>query len=164
MSAPDRQGPDPRGPNPWTESTESEFCPFCPTVPGSPDPGADLIHEYTRAQAIADGVLVDVSREASPAEMHGGFTVPVAITSSLWAAIRAIPERLQGIADPRGRLHDVLWMAGLAARRSPGGSSVSFVVHLLCAVTKRRNRTLALHVGPDDDGAPCVTIGFPEDF
>lgn len=76
------------------------------------------IDAYTRAQALADGVLVDVTRQASPAEMHGGFRLPVAVTAALWAAIEAIPQRLAGIADVRGRLHDVLWMAACAARRS----------------------------------------------
>ena len=39
------------------------------------------IHVYTRAQAIADGVLVDVSDTARDA----GFRVPVALTSAVWA-------------------------------------------------------------------------------
>jgi hypothetical protein len=37
---------------------------------------ADLIHRYTRAQAIADGVLIDVSAVARKA----GITYPVALT------------------------------------------------------------------------------------
>lgn len=78
---------------------------------------SDLVHVYTRSQALADGVLVDVTRQASPAEMLGGFTVPVAVTAALWRAIEAVPASLGGIADVRGRLHDVLWMAAGAARR-----------------------------------------------
>jgi len=118
------------------------------------------IHAYTRAEAIADGVLVDVSREASPAEMRSGFTVPVALTAALWSAIEAIPPSLQGIADVRGRLHDVLWLARVAAHRR----ATTFAVHLPFAGTRKRTQFLRLDIGPDDDGSPCVTIGFPEDL
>jgi hypothetical protein len=120
----------------------------------------DVVHSYTRRQAIADGVLVNVTRQASPVEMHGGFRCPVAVTAALWAAIEAIPPSLAGIADARGRLHDVLWMASLAVRRA---SSV-FAVQLPFAGTHKRTQQLRVDVGPDDDCAPCVTIGFPEDF
>lgn len=43
----------------------------------------ELIYSYTRAQALADGELVDVSQTA----IEAGFRVPVAITRALWAAI-----------------------------------------------------------------------------
>jgi hypothetical protein len=124
----------------------------------------ELVYGYSRRQALADGVLVDVTRQASPAEMHGGFRVPVAVTAALWLAIEAIPANLAGIADARGRLRDVLWMAALAARRLPRNRVTAFDVHLPVAGTRKRVQQLRVEVGPDDDDAPCVTIGFPEDF
>ena len=127
----------------------------------------DVIHAYTRRQALADGVLVDVSRQASPSEMHGGFVVPVAVTAALWHAIEAIPPSLHGIADARGRLHDVLWMASCAVRRHPSNETlplVMFAVVLPVAGDRKRTQRLTVAIGPDDDGSPCVTIGFPEDF
>ena len=132
----------------------------------------DIVNVDTRREALADGVLVDVSRQASPAEMRGGFTVPVAVTAVLWSAIEAIPDSLVGIADARGRLHDVLWMASLAVRRRARASfaffacsqSMQFAVHLPYRGTRKRTQWLAVAIGPDDDGSPCVTIGFPEDF
>lgn len=120
----------------------------------------DVVFGYSRRQALVDGVLVDVTRQASLAEMHGGFRCPVAVTAALWAAIEAIPQSLAGIADARGRLHDVLWTAVLAVRRA----SPAFAVHLPIAGTRKRTQQLRVEVGPDDDGMPCVTIGFPEDF
>jgi hypothetical protein len=125
---------------------------------------ADLIHAYSRAQAIADSVLVDVTGQAGPEGMQGGFTIPVAVTAALWSTIESIPDSLAGIADPRGRLHDVLWMAALAARRHRGDSSCRFLVHLPSRGTRKRTRELLLHVGPGDHGEPVVTIGYPEDF
>ncbi len=48
----------------------------------------NLIYAYTRAQAIADGVLIDVSAFAAEA----GFKYPVALTSAAWANCVAVPE------------------------------------------------------------------------
>ena len=45
---------------------------------------AVLVHAYTRAQAIEDGCLVDVSETAREA----GFKVPVALTAAVWAELR----------------------------------------------------------------------------
>ena len=39
-----------------------------------------IIAQYTRAQAIEDGVLIDVSEMAKQA----GFTIPLAVTASVW--------------------------------------------------------------------------------
>jgi hypothetical protein len=41
---------------------------------------ADLIHRYTRADAIRDGVLSDVSETAKEA----GIRWPVALTAAVW--------------------------------------------------------------------------------
>ena len=41
----------------------------------------EVIYAYTRAQAIADGVLIDVSELSRDA----GFRHPVAMTSGAWA-------------------------------------------------------------------------------
>ena len=64
-----------------------------------------VIFAYTRKQAIADGVLVDVTETAKEA----GFQVPVAVTHAVWAEYVAVPEGVEG-QDEAGRLWDVLWM------------------------------------------------------
>ena len=65
----------------------------------------ELIHSYTRADALADGTLVDVSAVAREA----GIRYPVALTRAVWAACVRVPE---GIAcqDEAGRCWDVVWM------------------------------------------------------
>src|SRR5262249_36299147 len=148
-----------------TDTTDrSPFRQFCQFGGGPVSPFGDPIHAYSRAQALADGVLVDVSREASPAGMSGGFAVPVAIPGALWSTIESIPPRLAGSADSRGRLHDVLWLAALAARRHRDGDSVPFLVHLPSRGTRKRTVRLVVAIGPGDDGEPVVTIGYPDDF
>ncbi|MGW9402311.1 DUF6573 family protein, partial [Streptomyces sp. NPDC055642] len=70
------------------------------------------IHTYTRAQALADGVLVD----AGPLAQEAGFRWPVALTQAAHAeAVAWNPEHEAG-QDETGRLWDVLWLATIAAR------------------------------------------------
>ena len=44
----------------------------------------DVIYQYTRAQAIEDGVLIDVSETAREA----GITFPTAVTAAVWERMR----------------------------------------------------------------------------
>ena len=119
------------------------------------------VYSYTRRQAIEDGVLVDLSQWAGsgPDGMMGGFSVPVAVTSGVWSDINSIPPSKQGWQDVRGRAHDVLWMAFLAAKRNPGKDRVAFRVILY--VGRRSNQTYWIHIGPGDNGRPVVTIMRP---
>jgi hypothetical protein len=40
----------------------------------------DLIHRYTRAEGLRDGVLIDVSQTAREA----GIRYPIALTAAVW--------------------------------------------------------------------------------
>jgi len=117
-----------------------------------------VIYSYTRAQAIADGVLVDVSTVAKEA----GIRYPVAVTRGLWERHIAVPARLKGLQDETGRLWDVLWMFGLAARR--GGSEITFTV----LFAEKRNappvkRQIKAVCRPGDDDAPVITLMLPDE-
>jgi hypothetical protein len=81
---------------------------------------ADLIHRYTRADAIRDGVLIDVSATAREA----GFKYPVALTAAAWAKCEAVPPCVLG-QDESGRRWDVVWLLTCAIRRSDDGASFS---------------------------------------
>ena len=74
----------------------------------------DLVYRYTRANAIADGVLVDVSEYAPSA----GFTIPVAMTAAVFNDCCAWSESAPNFAkvhqDLKWRIHDVLFMARLS--------------------------------------------------
>ena len=48
---------------------------------------AEIIYAYTRAQAIEDGELVDVSETAR----ESGIKFPVAVTRAVWAKYVEIP-------------------------------------------------------------------------
>ena len=66
----------------------------------------DLIHSYTRAQALADGVLVDVSTVAREA----GITYPTALTRAVWDNYVKVPPGVV-CQDKSGRLWDIVWGA-----------------------------------------------------
>src|ERR1700755_997806 len=76
---------------------------------------ADLIHRYSRADAIRDGVLIDVSTTAREA----GIRWPVALTAPVWSQFVAVPRGVV-CQDEAGRLWDVLWMLRLAIGRVGG--------------------------------------------
>ena len=140
------------------------------TMP-KPEPGnaaafGPAISAYTRAQAIEDGILVDVSDTAREA----GFTIPVAVTRSVWNRLVALPEGYRGFQDERGRLWDVLWMARHYALRASNSDRVTMCV-LVRDIRKDlrdSNRAPRKHfpivaIGAGDAGEPVITIMFPED-
>lgn len=118
---------------------------------------AEFIYVYTRAQAIADGVLVDVSALAREA----GFKVPVAMTAAAWADCVAWPAD-EGGQDETGRLWDVLYLAGWQARGHPAAEEVTFGLRRVPpGGTEPNYVALKLHIGPGDHGEPVATIMQP---
>lgn len=121
---------------------------------------AEIISSYSRAQAIADGVLVDAGNLATEA----GFTYPVALTQAAWNDAVAWSPENQEHQDETGRLWDVLTMAAHAARTGGRGSHREFeVLRIPNTPNARRPLLLALEmqIGPGDDAAPVLTIGLP---
>lgn len=115
---------------------------------------AKVIYTYTRAQAIKDAVLTDVSAAARVA----GFKWPVAVTAGVVAAINNIPPSLKGIQDVTGRLWDVLFMARMAVRR--GSIETIYRLHMDRNEGGKRLKMLVLKMvsGPGDDAEPVITI------
>ena len=72
----------------------------------------DIISVYTRAEALADGVLIDVTKTAKEA----GIVYPTTVTQALWNEYIKVPEELKGIQDMQGRLWDVLTMFRFGAK------------------------------------------------
>jgi Family of unknown function (DUF6573) len=124
----------------------------------------DVIFAYTRAQALADGVLVDVSETAREV----GFCWPVAMTHAAWEDCVAWSEddsRRQVHQDQMGRLWDVLWMAFCAIRNAPSGNGQ--IVYSLYRVPRDGKSVeavltqLKVVAGPGDDGEPVITLLLP---
>ncbi|MEW6359309.1 MAG: DUF6573 family protein [Planctomycetota bacterium] len=120
------------------------------------------VYVYTRRQAIADGVLVDVTDAAREA----GFRIPVAVTQAVHAEYVDCDEdlRAQG-QDPDGRLWDILWMCrmAIAASRTNGRELLFPVLVMMEAGKEAETVTLKAHCGPGDDGEPVLTIMKPNE-
>lgn len=125
-----------------------------------------VVYVYTRAQAIADGVLVNVTDTAKEA----GFKLPVAITEALHNRLTPTKADAAIGQDYDGRLWDVLWLAAFTIKLAdPGTDTVTFTVALQEAEARsgqpqKTDLRLRAVCGPGDEGEPVVTIGFPEDF
>jgi hypothetical protein len=117
------------------------------------------IHTYTRAEALADGVLVDVTETAREA----GFAVPVALTVGIWSDVRDIPASKRGYQDTGGRLWDLLHMGRLTASRADALDRDEILYRLHMDLGRKRLYVAKLHIGPGDAGEPAVTIMRPEE-
>ena len=119
---------------------------------------ADLIYRYTRAQAVADGVLIDVSAVAREA----GIAYPVALTRAAWERCVTVPPGVE-CQDEAGRLWDVLWLLRLALGRSDGGPEVRFGVHVRDDNREGTPPLVRLKAlcGPGDAGEPVITLMMP---
>ena len=126
-----------------------------------------LIYGYTRAQAIADGVLVDVANTAKEA----GIRIPTAITAAVHARYVQVPDELKGMQDEAGRLWDALFMLAHAIRSGKlNGDQGTFELIVVMPEgadwqpNERRHGhqqrlvTLKAVCGPNDDGSACITI------
>ena len=146
-----------------------------PDLPEEPEPDDSdmewsIIHRYTRAQALADGVLVDVTETASEA----GIIYPVAVTTEVWRLIEQIPNAYHG-EDVNGRLWDVVWMLRCAIKVPRGyeqlinredivvrehPDEIHYKVILHHHETRRSEGELVLkaRIGPGDQGEPVMTV------
>lgn len=131
-------------------------------LPGSFFDGADVIHAYTRADAISDGTLVpatDLTQDEPDFVRQAGFTVPVCLTRSV--AELVVPNAREGERGQsvKGRLWDVLSMARFYARRD-GDTTVFPCLFWNSRDGRGGQRKIILKavIGPDDDGSPAITI------
>ena len=128
----------------------------------NPFEDAPVIFSYTRAQAIEDGVLVDLTEWAR----ETGFKVPVACTAGVWNGYVVPPPGTEKLGQSeRGRAHDVLWLLYVAIRAKKAGprDQIRYQVLFLKAPGKTEEVTLKAHFGPGDDGEPVVTIMMPSE-
>ena len=123
----------------------------------------DIISTYSRAQAIEDGVLVDVSVTAREA----GIRYPVALTRAVWESCVVVPTNAKGQLvpgqDARGRLWDVVAMTAFAIRLAPSGRTELPVRLRVRQRAGHRLVTLKSICGPGDDAAPVITIMLPDE-
>ncbi len=124
-------------------------------------PFGEVIYSYTRAQAVADGVQVDVSKVAAEA----GFRLPVFLTRTVFDAYVTVPPDVSG-QDEAGRLWDLVWMLRFALIRTHHGKD-RIPVALYVRNDNQRSRLIKLIAtcGPldIDDPQPAITVMMPDE-
>lgn len=119
----------------------------------------DVIHCYTRKQAIEDGFLIEVGEIAKEA----GIKFPVAVTSALWGEyIKPDPESENAGQSIEGRLWDLLCLFRHHARRS-SDSLLKFKVIFLMRGKEQRHVFVKAVCGPGDNAEPVLTIMLPDE-
>ena len=130
--------------------------------PGHPFDGFTVISVYTRAQAIADGVLADASTgdlaEVSAQHFPG---VHVAMTATVFALIEQAVASPKHANDWRGVWHDILWMSRVSPVQVWQGGRLFRVI--ITGTGRKRLHTLKAISHPDETGRPCLTIMLPEE-
>ena len=119
-----------------------------------------MISTYTRAQAIEDGVLVDLSAVA-PGVCAQHYKYPIACTASVWGIIERAVKNEKHCNDLNGVIHDLLWMSR-TYKRDLDESTVIFRVKITGA-GRQSVFNFKMVCGPGDDAAPVLAIMLPEE-
>ena len=131
-----------------------------------------VIHSYTRAEAIADGTLVDLGafsfRPNKTILQEAGIKFPTAITRGAYnRAIQEEGRSLPNCQDLSGRMWDVCYMLALAARRSQGPEMLFNlrVWNWIENSDRTIHETIVLKAlcGPGDNAEPVITIMLPDE-
>lgn len=127
-----------------------------------------IISVYTRAQAIADGVLVDARTGDLEDVSRQLGTTPVVMTAALFSLIQKAVENKKHMNDWRGVWHDILWMSSGARRRLAArfdGSEITGLFVVIITGTGRvRNHTLNVGLSLDETGRPCWTYMLATEY
>lgn len=130
------------------------------TNPTMEDLFGEVISSYSRAQAIDDGMLVELPQDLLT---QGGFKIPVAMTNTVYSKLVAMtPAAKRAGNDVTGRAWDVIWMLSKAVKNA-SGSEIRFQVLAVTDRIRPTLYTLKAICGPGDNMEPVITIMFPEE-
>ena len=130
-------------------------------TPNNDSPFGEVIYSYTRAQAVADGMQVEVTKTAKEA----GIRFPVFLTRTVYDAFVTVPPGVTA-QDEAGRLWDIVWMLRFAVLRSRAGQD-RIPVALYVRNDNHRAKLIKLIAtcGPldMDDPQPAITVMLPDE-
>ncbi|OAM88503.1 hypothetical protein OH491_10495 [Termitidicoccus mucosus] len=113
------------------------------------------VYSYTRKQAIADGVLIDLSGDKL---IHAHWKYPLATTSTVWETVQSAVRDHDN--DLNGILHDLSVLAKLRIR---SGKTADSDTARFTAIIGKRTRALKLHLGLGDNHEPVLTLMFDDE-
>jgi hypothetical protein len=118
-----------------------------------------VIHSYSREQALADGVLVDLNKIIPVNE--SGYKYPVACTSTVWNIIERAVNNPKYCNDYKGVVWDVLQMSrNCPTKRYATGCLFRVVI---IGAGPKRIFTFKIECGPGDHREQVLTIMLPEE-
>lgn len=124
-------------------------------------PFGEVIYTYTRGQAVADGVQVEVTKTAQEA----GIKYPVFLTRTVFDTYVAVPDGVTA-QDEAGRLWDIVWMLRFAILRSHGHTD-RLPVALYVRNDNHRAKLVKLIATcgamDTDDPQPAITVMMPDE-
>lgn len=121
----------------------------------------EVIFTYTRKQALADGVQVDVTTTAKEA----GIKFPMFLTRAVFDTYVAVPPGVTG-QDEAGRLWDVIWMTRFGILRArPDVDRIPVALYVRNDDRAARLVKLIAQCGPLDldDAQPAITVMMPDE-
>jgi hypothetical protein len=124
-------------------------------------PFGPVIYSYTRAQAVADGVQVEVTKTAQEA----GIKFPVFLTRTVFDSFVTVPEGVTG-QDEAGRLWDVVWMLRFGIIRArPGVQRIPVAFYVRNDNHRAKLVKLIATCGAldMDDPQPAITVMRPDE-
>jgi uncharacterized protein DUF6573 len=126
--------------------------------------GAEIISIYTRAQAIEDGILIDMTQEPFGTLAIGvGIKWPIAMTAAAYNSFVAIAESAGHVGqDVKGRWWDVVYMYR-ETRREITPFEVRWSIHVVDPDGRMREKELKCVSGPADNGELCLTFMLPNE-
>jgi hypothetical protein len=119
-------------------------------------PFGKVIYSYTRKQAVADGVQVEVTKTAQEA----GIRFPVFLTRTVYDAFVTVPPGVTA-QDEAGRLWDIVWMTRFAIIRArPGVDRLPVALYVRNDNRAAKLVKLIAQCGPldIDDPQPAITV------
>ncbi len=124
-------------------------------------PFGKIVYSYSRAQAVADGFQIEVTKTAREA----AICFPVFLTRAVYDAYVTVPPGVTG-QDEAGRLWDIVWMLRLAILKAhPGRTRLPFALYVRNDNERARLVKLVAHCGPLDldEPQPAITVMMPDE-
>jgi hypothetical protein len=128
---------------------QADFDAF-PNIPPFED--AEVIHAYSRAEAIEDGVLIDVSKQAAEV----GITLHTAVTPGVWAELIGNPM-WEGWGTEDERLRRLLSDSCSELERL-GKDVAFFSIRMTDMGAIIKEIEIRAQRGPGDDLKPVLTV------
>ena len=113
-----------------------------------------VIYSYSRADAIEDGVLVDLS--ANFPEEARIYKYHIACTASVWSLVEQSVANRKYCNSAAGIVWDIMYMSQRGVIARPDEQTVIFQV--IIAGVGRRTHTMKAVCGAGDELEPVITV------